>query len=439
MPFFLTIFTSLQMRLFILLLTIPAILLATSKITIFDSLTHAPLHNAEVIVGDKSFITKKDGTVELDESVDAIRVKAVGYRPLNTRLESDSTYSSVTVDPIRVKALYLSFWGASLGSERLQAVIDLAKQTEINAVVVDVKNEFGLTSYKTGVKEALELKAHKSRTIRNIAAFMHKLKEQNIYTIARVVVFKDGLRALSMPEMALKRETGEVWTNKEGLAWLDPFIEANHHYNIDIAEDAARLGFDEINFDYIRFPEKSGLIFSKENVLANRVSTINGFLKKAKGRLQPYGVFISVDTFGQVSWDKGDTGIGQTVPSLAEYADYLSPMLYPSGFSSGMLGLKDPTSNVYHVVHESLKRIDIDPKRIRPWLQAFKDYAHSRTHFRAERIRGQIDAAEHHGSGGWLLWNPRSRYKDDGLKAPADPAPFNIASGYAGDTATSLQ
>ncbi|MDX1294927.1 MAG: putative glycoside hydrolase, partial [Sulfurimonadaceae bacterium] len=420
--------------LFFLLLLIPTLLLATSKITVFDSQTHNPVSDAQIIIGDQYYKTDHTGTIKLAESVDTIRVKAVGYRPLLTRLESDSTYSSVTVDPITVKALYLSFWGAGIDSERMQAVLELAKSTEINAVVVDVKNEFGLTSYKTGVKEALELKAHKSRTIRNISAFMHKLKEHNIYTIARVVVFKDGLRALSLPDTALKTEEGDVWTNREGLAWLDPFIETNHHYNIDIAEDAARLGFDEINFDYIRFPEKSGLTFSKENVLDNRVAAINSFLKKAKERLQPYGTFISVDTFGQVSWDKGDTGIGQTVSSLQEHADYLSPMLYPSGFSSGMLGLKDPTSNVYHVVHESLKRIDIDPKRIRPWLQAFKDYAHSRSHFRAERIRGQIDAAEDHGSGGWLLWNPRSRYKDEGLKASADPSPFNIAAGYIDNT-----
>ena len=418
---------------FFALLLLPLALFATSQITVIDAATYRPVPHAEIIVGKEAYKSDENGTLALFEGVDRVRIKAYGYRPLSTRLESDSTYSNVYVTPIRVKALYLSFWGAGIDSERLNDIIELARTTEINAVVVDVKNEFGLTSYKTGVADALAMKAHRSRTIKNITAFMHKLKEHGIYTIGRIVVFKDDLRARTMPENGLRGVDGALWSNKEELAWVDPFIEANQNYNIDIAEDAARVGFDEINFDYIRFPEKSDLHFSKENTLSSRVAAINTFLKDAKARLQPYGVFISVDTFGQVSWDKGDTGIGQTVPSLAQYADYLSPMLYPSGFNSGWMGLKDPTSDVYHIVHESLKRLDIEPERVRPWLQAFKDYAHSRTHFKAKKIRGQIDAAEEYGSGGWMLWNPRSRYKDEGLKASTDQGIDNIARLPAAD------
>jgi hypothetical protein len=411
----------------LIILCFPLILFATSQITVFDNTTYEPVKDAEVILTDGQYYrTDANGTVMLDDAADAVRIKAYGYRPLHARLESDSTVSIVMIDPIRVKALYLSFWGAGTGSERFEEVLKLAEKTEINAVVVDVKNEFGFTSYKTGVAEAAAIKAHRQRTIRDMKAFMKRLKAHGIYTIGRIIVFKDGCRADAMPQMALKDAKGVVWRNNEGLGWVDPFIEANRRYNIDIAEDAARIGFDEINFDYIRFPEKSGLVFSKENNLENRVSTIETFIEEAKTRLRPYGVFISVDTFGQVSWDKGDTGIGQTVTSLARHADYLCPMLYPSGFSSGWMGLKDPTSDVYHIVHESLKRIGIEPERVRPWLQAFKDYAHSRTHFKADRIRGQIEAAEHYGSGGWLLWNPRSRYKSAGLKA-LQPDHVNIA------------
>lgn len=405
-----------------LLLLFPFALSATSHIKVVDALTYLPLENAEVIIGCDTFKTGCDGTVRLNSGVDAVRVKAVGYRPLAVRLESDSTYSDIMLQPIRVKAVYLSFWGAGINSKRMQEIIRLAESTEINAVVIDIKNEYGLISYKTGVPEAVSLKADGKRTIRDISAFMHRLKALGIYTIGRIVVFKDGLRASALPEMALKETDGTVWTNKEGLAWVDPFIEANHRYNIDVAEEAARLGFDEINFDYIRFPERASLAFSQNNTRENRVKTIESFLKKAKERLQPLGVFVSVDTFGHILWDKGDTGIGQTVPMMAAYADYLSPMLYPSGFGKGMLGLEDPTTDVFYVIQESLKRVDIDPRRVRPWLQAFKDYAYGRSHFGGKKIRHQIDAAEDHGSGGWLLWNPRSRYGKDGLKVKDEDA-----------------
>jgi len=399
-----------------LVLLMPWLLMATSEITLFDSQTLTPIEGARIISENSVRYTDGNGTVRLDEPVDAVRVLAHGYRPLSARLESDTTLSTLMVEPIRVKALYLSFWGASSGSERLDEIIRLCKETEINAVVIDIKNEFGLTSYKTSVADARAIGAHRSRTIRDIDAFVSRLKAEGIYTIGRIVVFKDILRADAMPDMAIKNADGSVWHNKEGMAWLDPFIEANRRYNIDIAADAARSGFDEINFDYIRFPAVNDIRLGAANDAEARIRTIQSFLKEARERLEPLGVFISADTFGQVSWDKSDTGIGQTVASLAQYADYLSPMLYPSGFSRGWMGLEDPTSDVYTIVYESLKRLDIDPRRVRPWLQAFKDYAHSRTHFKADRIRGQINAAEQYGSGGWLLWNPRSRYRKEGLK-----------------------
>ena len=415
------------MQRYLILFFTPLILLATSTITVFDAASLRPVPNACVIdTQGACHRTDADGTVRLADAVDEIRVKACGYRPYHARLESDSTYSVVTVEPIRVKALYLSFWGASMSGERFEEVLTLAKQTEINAVVVDVKNEYGLTSYKTSVSDAARCKAHCSRTIRNLPEFLKRLKNEGIYTIARIVVFKDPQRAAAMPEMALKRTDGTLWRNNEGLSWVDPFLEANRRYNVDIAEDAARMGFDEINFDYIRFPETPGLRFSQENRRENRVATVAAFLKSARDRLQPYGVFISVDTFGQVSWDKGDTGIGQTVASMAQYADYISPMLYPSGFSSGWMGLKDPTSDVSKVVYGSLERLGIEPVRVRPWLQAFRDYAHGKSRFGATKIRAQIDAAERYGSGGWLLWNPRSRYTHAGLR-PARAPGFSVA------------
>ena len=142
------------------------------------------------------------------------------------------------------------------------------------------------------------------------------MKKNNIYTIARIVTFKDELQAINNPEYALKDKNGTIWRNRDKMAWVDPFDKRSHNYNIEIAKEAAKVGFDEINFDYIRFPAKKTLQFLKQNSSANRVTTIEQFLKTAKKELKEYGVFISVDTYGNVCWSKDDCNIGQTITSL---------------------------------------------------------------------------------------------------------------------------
>lgn len=398
-----------------LVLIFPSLLAAAVQLTVLNSLDNQPVPRAQVVTADGVRFTDANGRVTLGEDAGSVRVKAYGFRPLQGKIDPDAVHTTLYAHPLLVKALYLSFWGAS-SEERLDAILKLARTTEINAVVIDVKNELGLTSYKTGVQAACDISAHRNRTIKDMQRFMQALKSEGIYTIGRIVVFKDDLRSEQHPETAVRDAHGNPWQNGEGLGWLDPFIVSNHDYNIDIAEDAARVGFDEINFDYIRFPETPGLQFARENNPENRIRAVSAFLERAKARLTPYGVFLSVDTFGHISWDKGDTGIGQTMASMKEYVDYFSPMLYPSGFAKGFMGLEDPTSDVYKVVSESLRQLDVEPVRIRPWLQAFRDYAHSRTPFRARRIREQIMAAECHGSGGWLLWNPSSRYQGADIK-----------------------
>ncbi len=205
-------------------------------------------------------------------------------------------------------------------------------KTDVNALVIDIKNEFGNTLYKTDVKEANEMGAYKYQMVKDMKKFIAKLKEKNIYLIARVVVFKDTLQATEHPERALKKKNGEVWGASKNVAWVDPFNEDVHNYTISIAEDIAKLGFDEINFDYVRFPATSSVVFSKENTQENRIDNISSFLSKAKKRLLKYGVFTSPDTYGYVCWSSDDTNIGHTVESLAKNVDYLAPMLYPSAF-----------------------------------------------------------------------------------------------------------
>ena len=240
---------------------------------------------------------------------------------------------------------------------------------------------------------------------------MQVMKSKNIYTIARIVTFKDEIQASNNQDYAIKKEDGSIWRNHDNMAWVDPFDKRAHKYTIAIAEEAAKVGFDEINFDYIRFPAKDGLALSKENTQENRIKAIGDFLNLAQNRLRKYGVFISVDTYGNVCWSKDDNGIGQTVESLSKYADYIAPMLYPSGFASGSFYFDYPADHPYEVIFRSVKNIRdrIDTTRVRPWLQYFKDYGHKKRYYKKAEVKAQMRGANDANASGWMMWSPSSK------------------------------
>ena len=387
---------------------------------IVDANTLKPLSN--VIINDAYHGVKSDdnGSFNIDSKENLYHVKAYGYRPLSFRSDINST--TILLRPIKVKALYLTFWGASNNSKTLKKILDIIEKTEVNAVVVDVKNEYGATSFYTKFQQANSYGAHKNRTNRNIQKFIKTMKDKDIYTIARIVTFKDELQAANNPDYAIKRDdNGSIWRNHDNMAWVDPFDVRAHNYTISIAEEAAKVGYDEINFDYIRFPAKKGLRFSKENTQENRIKTLGEFLDRAQNRLRKYGVFISVDTYGNICWSKDDNGIGQTVTGLEAHADYLAPMLYPSGFSSGSFYFKHPAEHPYAVIYRSVKNIKdrIDTKRVRPWLQYFKDYTHKRRPYKKFEVQEQIRATDNIKTNGWMMWSPSSRYNLNYFEATA--------------------
>jgi len=377
---------------------------------IVDAKTKKPVVGA--VIGDATHFTYSSisGRYYFESNETEYFVKAYGYKPYH--FNKNNKKVSIYLQPIKVRALYLSFWNASNNSKKLKNILNIIDSTQLNSIVIDVKNEYGLTSFRTSFAQANSYGAAKQRTNKNIKKFMQELKKRKIYTIARIVTFKDELQAQNNPEYAVRENNGTIWRNHDGMAWVDPFDKRSHKYTISIAEEAAKVGFDEINFDYIRFPAKSSLVFSKENTQENRVKAIESFLALAKKRLQKYGVFISVDTYGNVCWSKDDCNIGQTVPSLIKYADYLSPMLYPSGFASGSFRVKYPAEYPYKVIYNSIANIEdeVDPIRIRPWLQHFKDYAHTKKHYKKKEVSAQIKATKDLKTGGWLIWSPSNRY-----------------------------
>jgi hypothetical protein len=406
-------------KILILLSIFNSCALALISASIVDENTSSPIVGAIISDSKISVVTDENGSFYIDSNESLFNIKAHGYNRFS--FTSDANNSIMKIKAINIKALYLSFWGASMNSSRNKRVIEIIEKTELNAIVMDVKNEYGSTSYKTSVKEANFYGAHEQRTNRCISKFIELMKSKGIYTIARVVTFKDELQASNNPDYAIKKQDGTIWRNHDDMAWVDPFDKRSHDYTLAIAEDAAKVGFDEINFDYIRFPAKKDLVLSKESTEENRVQAIENFLINAQETLRPYGTFISVDTYGNVCWETGDIGIGQKVESLAKYADYLAPMLYPSGFAKGSFNFENPSEHPYAVIYRSIKNIDtiIDPVRVRPWLQYFKDYAHTKKQYKKLEVNEQIRATCDINTSGWMMWSPSSRYHLDYFN-PAD-------------------
>jgi hypothetical protein len=328
------------------------------------------------------------------------------------------------------KALYLSFYG--IGDRRIrESALRLIEETELNALVIDVKGDKAMIPYPSSIPLASEVGAQKIITVREMKGLLTSFREKGIYTIARIVVFKDNLLAEKMPHLAVRTKNGQLWRDREGLAWVDPFKKEVWDYNVKIAIEAAQQGFDEIQFDYVRFPDASAPQFSMPNTQENRVQAIVGFLKEAREKLLPYNTFLSADIFGYVCWNVNDTLIGQTLDDFLPHVDYLAPMLYPSGFQYGIPGYRVPVTNPYEIVHLTLKKAQertmVSPLRFRPWLQAFRDYAFDRRSFDEKEIKDQIKAAEKFGSHGWMLWNPRNSYSSNGLKRD-EPAKVALQS-----------
>ncbi len=250
------------------------------------------------------------------------------------------------------------------------------------------------------------------------------LKAQGIYTIARIVTFKDSVLANHRKDLAIiDSRTGRPWIDNEKLAWVDPFREEVWDYVIAIAKEAAAKGFDEIQFDYVRFPtdgKLSAARYAKPNNAQTRLPAIAAFLAKAQRELGPTGVFLAADVFGYTAFNPNDTDIGQRIEELAPYLDYLCPMVYPSGYHLGIPGYRNPVKHPYEVVRDSVKMIRQRSQhttvQVRPWLQDFRDYAFDRRVFGVREIRAQIRGTNEAGGIGWMLWNPRNDYTAEALR-----------------------
>lgn len=315
-----------------------------------------------------------------------------------------------------VKGVYLTAYSAG-STKKMDQIIDLLDKTELNSVVMDIKDYSGLILFDTKVPLAVQLKIKDNR-YPDLRATIKKLHDHNIYVIARQTVFQDPALAKAKPDWAFKNTSGGIWRDNKGLSWVDGTKKEVWDYNVAIAKDAMSYGFDEVNFDYIRFPSDGNL---KTLVYegGKKYEIMERFYKYLTARLANDSAWLSFDMFGFVMEKKGfdDMNIGQRLDDALPFADYICPMMYPSHYPSGHLGLKNPAAAPAAVLNHGLKigvpRFAGMKAELRPWIQAFNMGAV----YDGSMIRAEIDTVEKYTNSGWLLWNAANRYTSAGLKA----------------------
>jgi len=412
--------------------------------TVLDADRRTPIRGASIWAGRLEAVTDAEGRFALEIPGGAtLIVKAPGYAM--RRIPALDFDIAVTLKPKSVRAAYLTYYGIAEPSIR-NRVLDLVDRTELNAVVIDVKGDRGLIPYRTEVPAALEAGAQGPVIIKDFDGMLRSFRERGIYTIARIVAFKDNVLAKHRPDLAIiDTRTGKPWIDNEKLAWVDPFREDVWDYLIAIAKEAVAKGFDEVQFDYVRFPTDgrlSAAAYAQPNTSATRLPAIAAFLAKARRELGPTGVFLSADVFGYTAFNTNDTDIGQRVEELAPHLDYLCPMVYPSGYHLGIPGFRNPVMHPYEVVRESVRlirqRTQHTAVQVRPWLQDFRDYAFDRRIFGTREIRAQIKGASDGGGMGFMLWNPRNDYTAQALSPKTGAVPTTVAVPTMGAVPTAV-
>lgn len=324
--------------------------------------------------------------------------------------------------PREARALFST--GVTAETEKYHELIDFIGRTELNAIVIDIK-EGGYVTYKTDNKYVREVNSDAANFIKDLDKLIYEAKEKNIYLIARIVAFNDTLYARAKPEVAFQLKTGGVWRDYNGIPWVDPYHREAWEYNVSIAQEVAAKGFDEIQYDYVRFPYKGKemdkvVAYAKPEDMS-KAEVIANFLAYAREELEPYNVYLSADVFGWSTTALNDLGIGQQWELISPNVDYISPMLYPSHYDLGLYGIDYPDAYPYKVIKtaitDALERDQMirdngqTPAIIRPWYQDFTaDWVKGYIVYGAHEVREQIRAGVELGVGSYMMWNQRNNF-----------------------------
>lgn len=322
---------------------------------------------------------------------------------------------SAGADTFVVHGLYVNRWVAQ-NKPRIRALIQFARETGINAMVVDLKDEFGLNYHPTD--SVARRYVGNGGAIPDVRWLVDTLRANGIMPIARLVVFKDSVAARARPDWTILAPDSQPWRDKQKLTWVNPYNPAVRDYDLRVAVEVAKFGFAEIQFDYIRFPEPYTSLPKQVFPGAGNTSKpelLAMFLRDARARLAPMGVRCTADVFGMTTSVRGALEVGQQWEPLASAADVLLPMVYPSHYPVGFMGIAHPNGSPYEIVKDAVKRavqrdsaLGLHGETVRPYLQAF---TLGKPAYGNAELSAQIRAAYEAGARGWILWNPGSKYE----------------------------
>lgn len=334
--------------------------------------------------------------------------------------------------PVKVKGIYLTANTAG-SSGRMDEIIGYLDQTELNAVVIDVKDDFGNVTFEMDSPAVNEIDAVKTY-IRDIEGLAGKLKEHGVYMIARIPAFRDPYLAEKKPDWCLKLADGTIYKDNKGQAWVNPYKKEVWDYLVEIGKKAGEAGFDEIQFDYVRFCTERGMgdvVFEEEDTKGrDKTQIISEFIQYAYEELTAEGLFVSADVFGTIINSATDAQIvGQSYGEMSASLDYICPMIYPSHYGNGNFGVDYPDTKPYETIlgaltgsKEELKKFETDGESqavVRPWLQDFTaSYLKHYIPYGDAEIRAQIQAVYDAGYDEWILWSAANRYHYGGLLTP---------------------
>src|SRR5512141_332925 len=315
-----------------------------------------------------------------------------------------------------IRGLYLNRFAAQ-STKKMKKLLAIADSTEINAFVIDIKDEFGL-NYNSS-DPMLQKNAGTQTKVRDLKSLVDTINAHGILPIARIVVFKDSVAARMNPEHTIRKADGSPWRDKKGLTWVNPYANAIWEYNFRVAEEMVRMGFGEVQFDYIRFPEpyKSlpPQVFPESNG-RGKTEALAEFLKEAKTRIDKLGVRTTADIFGLVTTVGGALEVGQKWEPMVSSVDVVLPMVYPSHYPHGSFGIPYPNAQPYEIIHTAISRgrarteaMGLKGQRIRPWLQAF---TLGPPRYGPAEVEAEKKAVYDSGYDSWVLWHPGSSYDD---------------------------
>jgi len=318
-----------------------------------------------------------------------------------SNLNLTSSVYIVVKKPMEVRGIYVSSYTAA-SPKRMDELIQLIKETELNGVVIDIKDSWG----RVVMGEKLDL-------------LLKKLRDERIYTIARIVVFQDPELVKIRPELALKdKSTGKIWRDFRGIPWLDPASKEVWDYNVALARQALKMGFDEVNFDYIRFPSDgkiSDIAYPIWDGKGEKYETISELFDYLSQKLKLHNKFLSVDLFGLVLTRDDGLGIGQRLIDAADKFHFICPMVYPSHYYQGFDEFSEPAKHPYEVIYRSLSQgrevLKGSSSRLRSWLQDFDQGAV----YDEKMVSLEIKATRDAETFGWLLWNPYNVYTREAI------------------------